>query len=373
MLETPNARASEIFPVWLLPCGDDGKRKPFQVVHCLASPACSASLRISPGRHSRLPPECVAKFATQKGWLCDKRGYALCPEHKPGAHHGPRSDMPPHQKRAAFLAIRDRNLAEAAARMMKPAKPVGSIAAHVAKVRAGLPDAEPISKRQARAERRKARAEALATPANRNDRSPLRRRIMALIAEQPNRVWRSRRETAKAWGIGVWNFQDGLVRAIRQGFVVQEPIRPGTDRPFRLRLVDKFDPPAMQPEPEESAMEPETVDRPAADPPRQPTREDNRRIRDYLDSNFDELAGRYRGDLSDHRAAERLSVPRAWVSAIRSSLYGDDRNEADEAAVELGTELVADAIRLKDDALGIATRAEEFERRCRAFLAERKR
>ena len=44
--------------------------------------------------------------------------------------------MPPHQKRAAFLAIRDRNLAAAADRMLKPSKPVGAMAKEAAAVRA---------------------------------------------------------------------------------------------------------------------------------------------------------------------------------------------------------------------------------------------
>lgn len=358
MLETPNCRSDHIYPVWLLPHGDDGKRRPFHVVHCMASPPCSASLRISPGKHSRLPPECVAKFAAQKGWLADRKGYALCPEHKPGGAGRPPSDMPPHQKRAAFLAIRDRNLAEAAERMLRPAKPVGTLAKEVAAIRA--------------------RAEAVRAHAP--DQAPdptatlLRSRILAFIGDNRARVWRSRREAAIAGGFNIWTFNDFVKAAIAKGLVVRELMKPPAARPFRLRLPDQFDPPAMQPEPEESAMPEvaESIGAPPpikAEPPPEPTLEANRRIRVFLDANFDDEAGLWIGDLSDAKAAERLRVPRAWVAAIRSALYGEaDRSEADEKAGELATELVADAIKLKDDALSIATRAEEFERRARAFL-----
>jgi len=366
MLETPNVRDCEIFPVYVVPCGDDGKRKPFHILHCLAQPKCDAELRLSPGKNSRLPPECIVKFAGQKGWFADRRGYALCPDHRPGGAGRPPSDMSPAQRRAAFLAIRDRDIAAAASRLQsRPAKPVGSMAKEAAAVRertaAALGD-KPIP-----------------APANLNDRSPLRRRIMALIAANPHRVWSSRREAAKAWGIGVWNFQDGLTRAIAQGFVVQEPVAGRQVRPFRLRLVDRFDPPAIQPDnPEESAMPLESATvypppppSPVAEAPRQPTREDNGRIRDYLDANFDDGAGRWVGELSDAKAAERLRVPRAWVSALRE-FFGDDTNEAAEKASAQASTLEQAAAALKDEALGIATRAEALEREVRRFLDGRK-
>lgn len=366
MLDTPNCTSDRIFPVWFLPYGDDGKRKPFHVVHCLAQPHCGASLRLSPGKHSQLPPECVAKFAEQKGWHCDRKGYALCPEHKPGAHRGPRRDMPPEQKRAAFLAIRDRNLAAAAERMLKPAKPVGALAKEAAAVRARVAAAAEA----AEPDPGKA-AELVARVWKRW--SPLEVRMLEFILDHPARIWPSRREVAKAGGFNIWTFNSLVEKAIREGFIVQEPVAGRAFRPFRLREVDKFDPPAMQPDqPEDSAMNEEAVvSVPKADPPRQATREDNARIRDYLDANFDDGAGRWTGDLSDQKAAERLRVPRAWVSALRE-FFGDDRNEADERASELALELVADALKMKEDALAFATRAEELERRARAFLDGRR-
>jgi len=351
MLETPNATRSEIFPVFMLPNGDDGKRRPFHLLHCMAQPPCDATLRISPGGHGRLPPQCVAKFAGQKGWLADKHGYALCPLHKPGGAGRPPSDMPPHQKRAAFLSIRDRNMEAAASRMMKPADPVGELAKHTAAVRAQTA----------------AKSDGPVDPGE-----TLGDKMFRFVEEHQARIWSSRREAAIAGGFNVWTFNDFVKGGIRAGFFVQEPMRPPAARPFRFRMVDKFDPPAMQPEESAMPLESATVfppapPRPAAEPPPQATREDNRRIRDFLDGNFDDGAGRYCGDWTDAKAAERLRVPRAWVRAVRE-FYGDDRNEADDAKVELAVELVADAVKMKDEALALATRAEELERRARVIL-----
>lgn len=64
---------------------------------------------------------------------------------------------------------------------------------------------------------------------------------------------------------------------------------------------------------------------------RQPTREDNKRIRDELDASYDEPKQRYKGDWTDQRLAEALKVPRAWVTRIRDELYGPERNEKDDA------------------------------------------
>jgi len=317
----------------------------------MAQPACDASLRISPGKHSRLPPECVAKFAAQKGWLADRKGYALCPEHKPGGAGRPPSDMPPNQKRAAFLAIRDRNIEAAAARMLKPAKPVGDIAKHTAAVR----------------------AQTVAMASAPVDAAlDLYDRMAVFIAEHQARIWKSRREAANAGGFNIWTFNDAVKRAIARGVMVQEPMRPPASRPFRLRMVDQFDPPAMQPEPMESSMSEEAVVVTVqAEPPRQPTQEDNRRIRDYLDGHFDDRNGRWTDDLSDAKAAERLKLPRAWVSRIRE-FYGPDTNEAAERVGEQAAALADRAAALEATALELATRAETLGRDVRRFLDGRR-
>jgi ribosome-binding protein aMBF1 (putative translation factor) len=69
----------------------------------------------------------------------------------------------------------------------------------------------------------------------------------------------------------------------------------------------------------------------AAEEPRQPTRDDNRRIREELDATYDEAAGRYRKSWTDQALAEKLKVPRAWVAGVREGFYGPDTNEAAQA------------------------------------------
>ncbi len=70
---------------------------------------------------------------------------------------------------------------------------------------------------------------------------------------------------------------------------------------------------------------------------RQPTVADRRRIMDALDVVYDPEAGKYRKDGSDKALAERLDVPRVWVSQIRADFFGaEDRNEVgDKRAQEL--------------------------------------
>jgi hypothetical protein len=69
-----------------------------------------------------------------------------------------------------------------------------------------------------------------------------------------------------------------------------------------------------------------------ADPPRQPTIVDRRRIMNALDVGYDAEAGRYHGEARDASIAEELDLPRAWVTELRSTLYGEsERNEADAA------------------------------------------
>lgn len=67
------------------------------------------------------------------------------------------------------------------------------------------------------------------------------------------------------------------------------------------------------------------------EPPREPTREERRRIIDALDLDYDTKAERYRGSTTDKSLAAALDMPWRWVSDLRAQLYGDhDRNEAEE-------------------------------------------
>ena len=105
-----------------------------------------------------------------------------------------------------------------------------------------------------------------------------------------------------------------------------------------------------------------------AEQPRVATREDKRRIRDTLDSLYDEENQRYSKNWTDESVAVKLNVPRAWVTDLRDNLYGPDVNEAGQAKSKELMALLAVASKLKDDALGIATRAEELEKACRKAL-----
>jgi len=119
--------------------------------------------------------------------------------------------------------------------------------------------------------------------------------------------------------------------------------------------------------PETPTAYPPAPPRPAAETPRAPTRADNRRIRDALDADFDDIEGRYWRDGSDQKTAEKLRVPRAWVTRIRE-LYGDDRNEADERASAEAVVLAERAAALEATALDLATKAETLGRDVRRFL-----
>ena len=100
-----------IFPVYVLPVGDDGKRKAFHVLHCLHLPHCRNELRLAVNK-SRLPDDAIVRIATQKGWHADRQGHVLCPFHKPGKA-GRRSDLSPAQRSAAFCSMRAREMAAA--------------------------------------------------------------------------------------------------------------------------------------------------------------------------------------------------------------------------------------------------------------------
>lgn len=428
-----NVKLSEIFPVSMLRCGDDGKHKPFHVLHCMAQPKCGEQLRLSPGRGGRLPIDALCKFAQHKGWHADKRGYALCPTHKPGAKQ-PKSDMPPGQKRAAFLAIRDRNLA----------------AHHQAELRLNTPaDAKPllpaIEIMPIRMEGRKTRSLILevlgqnpsrflkpAQVAKALDRQrpsinrtminmakdgeirrhangwyglarhtqegttmimtnepgilppPMRqadmdallakavtdKRLLAshcrvlglLLAHQSDEVWPSQSEFGDMIGVHGTTISLAIKKLAEFGYIERLPS-------FRVRGVGT---PLTEPSPTTESIMPADQDQQTvtarAEVPRQPTRDENRRIRDFLDTNFDDDAGRWTKDWSDEKAGAHLKLPRAWVTTIRAGFYGEDVNEARAEQSAAASELEAVAAKLKEDALGIAERAEALERACRKIL-----
>lgn len=101
-----------------------------------------------------------------------------------------------------------------------------------------------------------------------------------------------------------------------------------------------------------------------ADPPRQPTPADRRRIQEALDQHYAVDVGRYRANFSDKALGAQLKVPPAWIAEERERAFGPDGNEAQaDAAAKLqaieeraaaleaqGMELAAAAETLRGDA-----------------------
>lgn len=98
---------------------------------------------------------------------------------------------------------------------------------------------------------------------------------------------------------------------------------------------------------------------PKLEPLRTISRVERRRIADHLDVQYDMDKQRYRTDGSDHKSAEKLNLPRAWVTQIRIELYGDhDRNEQQDANRAKALETIKLAEKTRDELLSLATRAE---------------
>lgn len=67
---------------------------------------------------------------------------------------------------------------------------------------------------------------------------------------------------------------------------------------------------------------------PSPEPPRQPTIPERRKIMEELEIVYLVSQQRYSGSTTDKSLAERLNVPRAWVTELRESLFGPEANEA---------------------------------------------
>lgn len=96
----------------------------------------------------------------------------------------------------------------------------------------------------------------------------------------------------------------------------------------------------------------------AADAPRQPTREDKRKIRDALDACYLTDKGLYAGGETDASLAKRLDMPRAWVSAEREDAYGPDACEHDAEDRKVIPALIERADKLEARAMTLAEEAE---------------
>lgn len=100
----------------------------------------------------------------------------------------------------------------------------------------------------------------------------------------------------------------------------------------------------------------------AAPPPRIPTRDDRRRVLDGLEEHWNHDAGCYAKSFTDKSLAEKLNVPRAWVTAIRDEFFGTETNEAVAENTKRLADLSVRTKTLEDKALGIATEAEDLRR-----------
>lgn len=72
---------------------------------------------------------------------------------------------------------------------------------------------------------------------------------------------------------------------------------------------------------------------PRAEPPPQPTREDNRIIFAKLNEVYLDEARGYAADWSDAKIARDLDVPPPWVAAVREAHFGPDRSSEDARAL----------------------------------------
>ena len=83
--------------------------------------------------------------------------------------------------------------------------------------------------------------------------------------------------------------------------------------------------------------------------PRQPTREERRKIIDALDETYIPERECYAKSWSDKSLSAKLDMPRAWIAEERDRAYGPDRNEAQQQGLA-EIEGVLKTLRAKEDA-----------------------
>jgi hypothetical protein len=102
---------------------------------------------------------------------------------------------------------------------------------------------------------------------------------------------------------------------------------------------------------------------------RQPTRDERGLIHDELTKVYDNVDQRYRGRDSDRVVAERLDLPRIFVTDIRAMFFGDHDRNADSEAKKAGLEeLVKVAQAAGTRLIEMAAEAETIEQRLKAAL-----
>jgi ribosome-binding protein aMBF1 (putative translation factor) len=126
-------------------------------------------------------------------------------------------------------------------------------------------------------------------------------KVQAIHAEQHFR--------AKGWNIGATPKKTLCPTCARPEKPPLAPLPPQPERP-------------LEPLPELPPLPPK------AEPPREPTVAERRRIVDALDEHYNIDNALYRQSWSDTALAAKLNLPRAWVTDIRTLLFGKaDANE----------------------------------------------
>lgn len=134
--------------------------------------------------------------------------------------------------------------------------------------------------------------------------------------------------------------------------------------------------PIVQPK-EEVPMAPAPATPPPPPPPiivpatpREPTREDRRRVLDALEEHWSHAGGCYAKSFTDKSLAEKLNVPRIWVTAIREEFFGAESNEAAVEHAKTLSTLCAKAKVLEDRALTLAADAEALRAEVRKAMGK---
>jgi hypothetical protein len=103
-----------------------------------------------------------------------------------------------------------------------------------------------------------------------------------------------------------------------------------------------------------------------ADPPRQPTLADRRRVLDAIDMRWNHDMACYAKDHSDDVVATFCNVPRAWVKSIREDFFGAETNEALAETVAKLDVIIARADVLEANSFKLAEEADELRKAARA-------
>jgi hypothetical protein len=116
-------------------------------------------------------------------------------------------------------------------------------------------------------------------------------------------------------------------------------------------------PPPPAPEPAPAAAAPPPLIK--VEPPREPTVAERRRIADALEEHYNVDAGLYRQSWSDTSLAAKLNLPRAWITDIRTLLFG--RGEANEAGALKMAAIERLEVRLREVTEEVMTRLVSVE------------